>query len=136
MYTDIHSWLDVGLQTLKETGWRPGCPQPHTKTIERAIPPDESEAHFCTDRVYSRPEHWAVYQGTRVAAPLLEMFARSVTIDETVATIALLIANERVLTGRGFVQGRALPEQMPMYINEMALLHAPRVQTTWMGTVD
>ena len=64
------------------------------------------------------------------------MFARAVTIVDTVATIALLIANERVLTARGFVHGRALPEQMPTYINEVALLHAPRAPKERMGTVD
>ena len=104
--------------------------------IESAIPPDEAEAHFCTDRIYTKPERWAVNQGARVAASLLVMFARAVTIVDTVATIALLIANERVLTARGFVHGRALPEQMPMYINEVALLHAPRAPKEWMGTVD
>ena len=56
------------------------------------------------------------------------MFARAVTIDGTVAIVSLLVANDRVLTRGGFVHGRAFAEKMPMYTNEVALLHVPRFQ--------
>ena len=103
MFTDIHSWLDVSQPTLKGTEWRPEGAQPQQKNVERAIPPEESEAHFYPDRSYTRPERWVIHEGTRVAASREDIFAREVTIDETVAIIALLFGNGRVLTGNGFV---------------------------------
>ena len=32
-FSATHSWLDVGLQVLKRSGWWPECSRPHTKNL-------------------------------------------------------------------------------------------------------
>ena len=46
VFEGTHPWLDVGLQSLRQVGWRPECSQPQVVNIARALPPNCLEACF------------------------------------------------------------------------------------------
>ena len=87
-FANTHSWLDVGLQTLKRTGWWPDCSQPQTSHTERMVPPDEFAAHLSIFRTYMATERMVEHAGSKVPTSLIEIMSGVVRVDDIVATRA------------------------------------------------
>ena len=56
LFEDTLSWLDLGLQVLCRTGWRPECSQPQEVNIARILPPDALRARFFPGEYPPKPK--------------------------------------------------------------------------------
>ena len=135
-FTETHSWLDVGLQTLKRAGWWPECSQPQITHTERMIPPDEFESHLSVFRTYTATERIVEHRGTKVPTSLVEIISGVIRIDNIIATLVVIMANGRVLRGEGIIHGQATTESLPEYAQEVSVLHALRAFRTWMHGME
>ena len=45
-FRNVTNWKDVAIQALTRVGWRPDCAVSQDINIQKAIPPDNSKAHF------------------------------------------------------------------------------------------
>ena len=135
-FANTHSWLDVGLQVLKRAGWWPECSQPHTRHLDRMIPPEESEAHIKTFRTYIATERMVDYNGQKVPTSLIEIISGVVRVDNIVATVVVIMANGGMLKGNGVIHGQTTMEYLPDYAHEVSVLHALRTYKDWMQQME
>ena len=141
LFEDTHSWIDVGLQVLCYVGWRPECSQPQMANIRRLLPPNGLEAHYFPgeyppqprprkDKQQVRDEGTGNRQTTEGAK--INVVGSVVRVDEILATIVLVLEEERVQFCSGYVHGVSIKSEVPIYMQEAGVLHAIRAMKEWM----
>ena len=105
--------------------------------VWHALPPDRFEARFFTDRAFhavNQPEQRALSSAEQLHQ--IKVTAGVVCVDDIYSTITTLLANGEVMFCSGFVHGRSLTEQAPVFVQEAAVLHAIRALREWILQTD
>ena len=139
-FNQTHSWLDVGLQLLRRSGWSPECSQAHTVNIRKALPPDGMSANFFPGGLMSNEEVEDATteqneQNAKNPRPMVRVCASEVCVDKLYATNVVLSVEAQVQFCSGFVHGENIGVGTPAYVHEAVVLHAIRVLRELMASI-
>ena len=128
-FSGVKSWLEVGLQVLGHVRWSPECALPQVLNVLRILPPEGMVDKITFWKRWEREEDGDRREGYG----LRQVVVRTAALcqDGVGLTICILKKEGRPVCRDLRVHGKVCTRDMPVCLQEMALLHSLQILKTW-----